>query len=97
MSIKLVELIDLESGKPVFVNPEYVTFVQPNISNNPGVIIGLLGDDLGCIVRGTVQEVANVISSQHTPRTLQNEIEVRGKSQAPKKKLKLKNKEIPHD
>lgn len=93
MSIKLVELIDLESGKPVFVNPEYVTFVQPNISNNPGVIIGLLGDDLGCMVRGTVQEVANVISSQHIPRTLQNEIQ--GKAQTPKKKLK--NKEIPHD
>jgi len=60
-------LVELHEEDPkrkntsVFVNPEFVTFVQKSPTSS-GTIVGLVGDDLGCVVRESVSEVARLVS-----------------------------------
>ncbi len=58
----MVELHEEGSEHPVFVNPVFVTFVQKS-STSPGSIVGLIGDDLGCVVRESVAEVGRIVNA----------------------------------
>ena len=61
---RLVELHEEDPKRKntsVFVNPEFVTFVQKSPTSS-GTIVGLVGDDLGCVVRESVSEVARLVS-----------------------------------
>lgn len=60
----LVELHEEDPKRrnaPVFVNSEFVTFIQKSPTSS-GTIVGLVGDDLGCVVRESVAEVAGLVS-----------------------------------
>lgn len=56
---KLVTLHD-PKGNTVYVNPDYVTFIQKNPSSD-STIVGLVGDDLGCDVSETPEQVAALL------------------------------------
>ena len=55
--MNLVRLIEVDRGVPVYVNPDYVTFIQQAIGRK-GSLVGLVGDDLGCEVEGSPDTVA---------------------------------------
>lgn len=59
----LVELHEEDpkrKSEPVFVNSSFVTFIQKS-PTSPGTIVGLVGDDLGCVVREGVRDVARMV------------------------------------
>ena len=59
----LVELHEEDpkrKSEPVFVNSSFVTFIQKS-PTSPGTIVGLVGDDLGCVVRESVRDVAMMV------------------------------------
>lgn len=59
----LVELHEEDEKRrmePVFINPAFVTFIQKSPTSS-GTIIGLVGDDLGCVVHESVKEVARLV------------------------------------
>jgi len=57
----LLKLHD-EKGSPVYVNPDYVTFVSKSPTSR-GTVVGLVGDDLGCDVAETADQVARMLCS----------------------------------
>ena len=62
----LVSLHDVK-GNVVYVNPAYVTFIQKNPSTG-STIVGLVGDDLGCDVAETPDQVAALLGvERQTP------------------------------
>ena len=59
----LIELHEEDRpSEPVFVNPEFVTFVQKSPTSQ-GAIVGLIGDDLGCVVKESAREVADRVNN----------------------------------
>lgn len=59
----LLKLHD-EKGQPVYVNPDYVTFVSKSPTSR-GTVVGLVGDDLGCDVAETADQVARMLCPGH--------------------------------
>lgn len=58
--MNLVRLIEVDRGVPVYVNPDYVTFIQQAMGRK-GSLVGLVGDDLGCEVEGSPDRVAAMV------------------------------------
>ena len=58
----LLKLHD-EKGSPVYVNSDYVTSISKSPTSR-GTVVGLVGDDLGCDVAETADQIAGMMDPE---------------------------------
>ena len=84
----LLKLHD-EKGGPLYVNPDYVTFVSKSPTSR-GTVVGLVGDDLGCDVSETADQIAGMMD----PEIKAGQDKEPVKQQRPRKKFPLFERKV---